>query len=66
MEARVGFRRPGTSVQLLATMDSSRLFGALSVDLVYLVICTNVFHESTQNMTLEAGAADGETEEFRG
>jgi hypothetical protein len=65
MEERVGFLRPGTSVQLLLwSMDSSRLFGA-SVDLVYLVICANVFHESTQNMTLEAGA-DGETEEFRG
>jgi len=36
-----------------------------AVDLVYLVICANVFHESTQNMTLEA-AADGEAEEFRG
>ncbi|XP_066338017.1 protein NRT1/ PTR FAMILY 1.1-like [Miscanthus floridulus] len=36
-----------------------------AVDLVYLVICANVFHESTQNMTLETGA-DGEAEEFRG
>lgn len=36
-----------------------------AVDLVYLVVCANVFHESTQNMTLEAGA-DGQDGEARG
>lgn len=37
-----------------------------AVDLVYLVICANVFHESAQNMTLEAGADGEAAEEFRG